>query len=518
MSSTGIIWFRNDLRVADNEALVQALKRHDCIIPVFVFDPRILQGKSRVGLMPRFSAHRFRFLESCVNDLSQSLESLGGKLLKAHGHPEEILPELCVKYNASEVYYHEQVASEERNLEARLNNSLTKINVASRSFVNSTLVHPNDLPFSSIHELPDVFTSFRVEVEKSEGAHWRTPVAPPNKITVPAGVEWGNWPTPNEFGFAPPPPTDSRSAVQSLAPGETGAWKRLDEYLWISKGLSTYKETRNGLVGEAYSSKFSPYLSHGCITPRCIAAEISRYERQVVKNDSTYWLIFELLWRDFFQFVAQKFGTKLYHSGGIKGAPPKTVRNYDHFEAWKAGNTGVPFIDANMRELAATGFMSNRGRQNVASFLVKDLELDWRLGAEYFESQLLDYDPCSNWGNWNYSAGVGCDPRENRYFNVIGQGSRYDPKGEYTKLWVPELSAVPLEFIQTPWKLQSREHESTSVIQHYPPPIVPVPRPQKQTLTSKQHAHNATNQEGRNASRKKNGKFTKPAHRKEKNT
>lgn len=440
MPNVGLVWFRNDLRVADHEPLLHALKRHDCVVPVYVFDPRILQGRSRVGLLPRFSGHRFAFLDGSLRDLAHSLESLGGKLVKRIGEPETIIPLLCKEFGVSGVYFHEEAATEERVVESELKKALSVTGVSVQSTWNSTLAHRDDLPFSGLEALPHVFTSFRVAVEKA--CEWRKPLPPPTQIAVPENLVAAPWPKAEDFGLTLPQP-EPRSAVLTLQPGETGAWKRLDDYVWESQNITTYKETRNGLVGLDYSSKFSAHLAHGCITPRCIAAEVARFEREVMKNDSTYWLIFELLWRDYFRFIALKHGSTLFRSGGIQGKNLPTTPNNKLFDAWKTGQTGVPFVDANMRELALTGFMSNRGRQNVASYLVRNIKQHWRLGAEHFETYLIDYDPCSNWGNWNYAAGVGNDPREDRMFNIDGQAKRYDASGDYTRLWVPELKSIP---------------------------------------------------------------------------
>jgi deoxyribodipyrimidine photo-lyase len=237
--------------------------------------------------------------------------------------------------------------------------------------------------------------------------------------------------------FSEPPTKDSRS-VLNFKGGETEALVRLKTYFWEGDHLKTYKETRNGLLGADYSSKFSAWLALGCISPRYIYEEVKRYETERIANDSTYWLVFELLWRDYFRFVALKFGTRLFKVTGIKNDfQKKWKRDKVLFQKWVNGQTGVPLIDANMIELQQTGFMSNRGRQNVASYLTKDLGIDWTWGAAYFESLLLDYDVCSNWGNWNYVAGVGNDPREDRYFNIAKQANTYDPKGDYVRQWLP---------------------------------------------------------------------------------
>ena len=241
--------------------------------------------------------------------------------------------------------------------------------------------------------------------------------------------------------------------------------------------LKIYKDTRNGMLGPDYSSKFSPWLATGSISPRVIFAEIAKYERERVENDSTYWLFFELIWRDFFRFSAISFGDAFFKLGGPQGNPKKYPWKRDGalFYAWREGRTGYPLVDANMRELKATGFMSNRGRQIVASFLTRDLGLDWRLGASWFEECLLDYDPCSNWGNWCYAAGVGSDPREDRYFSLPKQGGTYDPDAVYMKHWCPELKEVPADVLINPGRFDEVVRTRYGVDEDvYPRPIVPL--------------------------------------------
>ena len=228
---------------------------------------------------------------------------------------------------------------------------------------------------------------------------------------------------------------DDARAVLPFRGGASEARARLKHYFWDTEKLAVYKKTRNGLVGADYSSKFSPWLANGCISPRRIASEVARFEDTVEANDSTYWLVFELIWRDYFRFVAMKYGAKIFHKKALKPDSPNRGTQRHAFEAWKEGRTKDPFVNANMRELARTGFMSNRGRQNVASYLVHDLGIDWRLGASWFEHLLLDHDPASNTGNWIYVAGVGNDPRPNRKFNTRRQAEMYDGDGKYQTLW-----------------------------------------------------------------------------------
>jgi deoxyribodipyrimidine photo-lyase len=185
-------------------------------------------------------------------------------------------------------------------------------------------------------------------------------------------------------------------------------------------------------------------------------------------------LIFELLWRDYFRFIAAKHGDRLFYPSGLRRLAVPWRLDWAEFDRWRQGLTGFPLVDANLRELATTGFMSNRGRQNVASFLTKNLGLDWRLGAEWFESCLMDYDVCSNYGNWAYTAGVGNDGRRFRYFNILKQAQDYDPQGTYVKLWLPELAALPAAKVHQPWQLLPVEQRRWGVQLgvDYPHPMV----------------------------------------------
>jgi deoxyribodipyrimidine photo-lyase len=202
------------------------------------------------------------------------------------------------------------------------------------------------------------------------------------------------------------------------------------------RALGHYKETRNGLLGHDYSSKFSPWLAQGSLSARQVHAAVRDYERQFGSNASTYWLVFELLWRDFFEFTAARHGPALYWRGGIQ----RKTRAWRHaladFQRWCQGESGDDFVDAGLRELATSGYLSNRARQNVASFLVHELGIDWRWGAAWFEHHLLDYAPASNYGNWQYIAGVGNDPRPLRRFDTQAQAQRYDASGSYRAQWL----------------------------------------------------------------------------------
>ncbi|GFZ99480.1 hypothetical protein CYANOKiyG1_10980 [Okeania sp. KiyG1] len=285
-------------------------------------------------------------------------------------------------------------------------------------------------------------------------------------------VELGELPTLSKLNLELPP-QDSR-AVLAFRGGETAGKERVKNYFWQQDCLKVYKETRNGMLGANYSSKFSPWLALGCLSPRYIYKQVQEYEEQRVKNNSTYWLIFELLWRDYFRFICQKHGNKVFYKSGLQGVDIPWQEDWEKFRKWQEGLTGFPLVDANMRELLMTGFMSNRGRQNVASFLTKNLGINWQMGAEWFESLLIDYDVCSNWGNWNYTAGVGNDARGFRYFNIPKQAKDYDPEGKYVKHWLPELAKIPAAKIHEPGKLSPVEQKKFGVKigVDYPQPMI----------------------------------------------
>lgn len=462
-----LLWFRNDLRLHDHEPLHRALEQTAEIIPVYCFDPRQF-GHTSFGF-PKTGAYRAQFLLESVADLQASLQAKGTDLVVRHGKPEEEIPALAKALQVDAVYWHEEVTSEELAVDAALEKQLTQLKIGYEVYLGVTLYHPDDLPFE-LSRLPKVFTSFRKQVEKNSSVYptFKTP----ERLSPLPQVDLGQLPTLATLGLDQPSP-DSRG-VLSFKGGETAALKRLNHYFWQADKLRVYKQTRNGMLGADYSSKFSPWLALGCLSPRRIYEEVGAYEAQRVRNDSTYWLVFELLWRDFFRFICAQHGDTVFYPSGLRGLQVAWKQDWPRFDQWTRGETGYPLVDANMRELAATGFMSNRGRQNVASFLTKNLGIDWRMGAEWFESQLIDYDVCSNWGNWNYTAGVGNDARGFRYFNIPKQSKDYDPEGKYVKHWLPELKKVSRKKIHSPWRLDAEEQKRCNVRLgvDYPNPVV----------------------------------------------
>lgn len=418
-----ILWFRNDLRLADSPALQAALAAGGEVLPVHIIDPD--QQRTGPHDIPRTGPYRAQFLRQCIASLDQQLRAIGSGLQVHVGRPAEVLPALAAEYHATAVYAQAHVAWEEQQQEQAVS-----ARIPLHLSAPGTLLHPEDLPFE-LERLPKVFTAFRHKVE----ARWTVRPTMPAPTSLPTPAAWSARPLPPLFTEHAPPTQEPR-AVMPMHGGSEAAHERLTHFTGTSRALGHYKETRNGMLTADESSKLSPWLAAGAISPRTVYEAVRSYEAQHGANESTYWLIFELLWRDFFQFTAARYGADLFKRGGIARATPRGVYDRRRFEAWCEGRTGHPFIDANMRELAATGWMSNRGRQNVASYLVHDLGLDWRLGAAWFEHLLVDYDPCSNWGNWQYLAGVGNDPREGRRFNPDLQAERYDPAGHYVRRWI----------------------------------------------------------------------------------
>lgn len=480
--TTTVFWFRRDLRLDDSPALRAAAETADRLLPVYPFDPREYGERSYGGensfQYRKTGAHRARFRRESVTDLRNRLRELDSDLLVRHGKPENVLNDVFEKYDVDSFFYHDLPTAEERAVEDEVREVCADHDVRACSYWGHTLHHPEDLPME-VREIPDTFTTFRKQIEDEEMV--REPLDPPEALPSVPEVSSGKIPSlvdlDSELGKGNASNgSDERDerAVLSFEGGEHIGQNRLERYLWDEDRLREYKQTRNELLGAGYSSKFSPWLNEGCISPRRVYEEVREYERERVTNDSTYWLVFELRWRDFFQFQFVCHDDKHFTRGGIRERTDiDWNEDEEGFERWTAGKTGIPFVDANMRELNVTGYMSNRGRQNVASFLANSLRIDWRWGAAYFETQLVDYDPCSNYGNWAYVAGVGNDSRDS-YFNIVKQANQYDPNAEYVRTWLPELDSLPAEAAHEPWEADEELLSAYDVVlgEDYPQPMV----------------------------------------------
>ena len=426
---TSIVWFKTDLRLHDNETLVRAIEQSDEVIPVYCFDED--HFKTTEFGFKKTGNFRAQFLLESLADLDKNLRALNSGLIVVRGKPEIELYKLAQKYQVQKVFCKKEVAFEEKQTQILVEKELWKLHCQLESYSTSTLYHAQDLPFA-LKDIPDVFTNFRKRIEKESTI--REVFLKPISIQSPV-IDNLCLPRIQQLGLEDI--IKDRRAAIDFKGGETEGYKRLNTYLFETKAISTYKETRNGMIGENYSTKFSAWLALGCLSPREIYYELKKYEYQFSANESTYWLEFELLWRDYFRFMMKKYSNKFFQQAGIQAKNDNLHKhNNDLLLTWINGQTGVDFIDANMIELKSTGFMSNRGRQNVASYLCNNLKLDWRYGAAYFEQQLIDYDVCSNWGNWAYLAGVGNDPRGNREFNIEKQAKDYDKSMAFRNLWL----------------------------------------------------------------------------------
>ncbi len=462
--SAGLVWFRNNLRIHDNEVLYRAVSENDNVICIYCYDPAWDEANPYLVDVAKMGEFRKKFLKESLINLDLNLKKFGGELNFFYGKPHKVIADILSKEKVDTLYYSRETTYEETLQEQQVEAEVNRKKWNIKTYWCHTLYHLEDIPFT-IPSLPDIFTQFRKKVEKE--SHIR------DEFPIPEAINGKSLHYADQI-IVPDSPVSRIDDTLSFRGGESAAWERLNHYFWKTEKLKNYKYTRNKLLGADYSSKFSPWLALGCISAKTIWHQVAKFEKQVHKNVSTYWLVFELIWRDYFWYVARKFGNRLFHYKGIKHEDPGHNQNRKLFQLWCEGNTGIPFIDANMRELSSTGFMSNRGRQNVASFLVKDLKVDWRWGAAWFESLLIDYDVHSNWGNWQYVTGIGNDPRENRYFNILSQAKKYDSKGDYVRYWIPELHNVPGFKAHTPSLLTREEQAQLSFFPgtDYPNPII----------------------------------------------
>lgn len=415
--------FRDDLRLHDNPALLAACQQADRLLPVWLTPAPAWSdwGFARVG------ERRRAFRASAATALDAALRQRGSRLIVAQGSMASTLPRLAAAVHAEAVYCEDIATPEEKDdLDA-----LRASGLAVHSHWQSTLLAPHDLPWQA-QDLPDVFTVFRQRIERAGLA----PVPPQAVDTLPPlpeqalamphlALDDGQLRADPRAGFPFPDP--------SFTGGEDRALAHLAQYL-ARKLPHSYKATRNGLQGIDYSSKLSPWLACGALSPRYVLQQLKTFEAEQGASDGSYWLWFELLWRDYFKLLQCQYGRRLYRAGGLPG---KTVPPHDAaaFQRWRCGETGQPLVDAGMRELAATGYLGNRMRQIVASFLIYDLQCDWRAGAAWFESALIDYDCSVNHGNWLYIAGLGTDPRGGRRFNIEKQTAEHDADGAYRACW-----------------------------------------------------------------------------------
>jgi len=420
-----LVWFRNNMRVEDNSSLTKAMNQSDNVIGFINIDPKIFLS-TKYGFK-KTEKYRAKFLLETISDLKSQLEILNISLIITHRDFGQSINEIIDQYGITNIYTQTEWTRDELIEESFIPDEINLI----KDF-DQFLFSPNDVR-SLYDNIPRGFSNFRKKCEKYLSVN--------DTLSVPKSLNSDNkisieYPIPSlsDLGFK-----DfevHKDSVFRFKGGEKNAKNRIRNYFFETRNVSTYKLTRNGLIGEDYSSKFSPWLANGSVSVKHIFKSLKEYEKEVEKNDSTYWLYFELIWRDFFKYVSMQHKDKFFNKDGIYGEDKEWSDDKDVLLNWINGKTNEPFVNANMIELSQTGFMSNRGRQNVSNYLTKELKIDWRIGAEYFESMLIDYDVHSNYGNWLYNAGIGNDSMPFRKFNPKLQSERYDPDKSYEKIWL----------------------------------------------------------------------------------
>ena len=417
-----LYWFQNDLRLNDHPGLADQ-SGAQALLLVYIW-PRNRPWCNITGM----GAQRTRFLTESVQALRDDLARYGQDLLVLQGSPELILPDLVRDYRIERVATSRTAGFYERKALEFLDK---KLSVPLQIYRGNTLFGVDDLP-GDLGDLPDQFTPFKKAMAG---------LAATDTIPAPERL-----PPPPAASFNPiPPAATKRHTALPVRGGSDQGHRRLRQFVFEQQSITHYKETRNCLDGLAGSSTLSPWLANGCLSSREVAAAIREFEQQYVSNESTYWLFFELLWREYFHWRALRDDVNLFRL-----RPPGSRQRLHNctfeprsFARWCQGDTDFPLVNALMRQLLATGWMSNRGRQIAASCLVNELGIDWRYGAAFFEKHLIDYDVASNYGNWQYLAGVGADPRGGRHFNLDKQAAQHDPDGLFTVKWEGHRPSQP---------------------------------------------------------------------------
>lgn len=420
-----LYWLTKDLRINDNAALDLASKSEHLLCLYVVdkqwFSPNNFQSK-------HLGDKRWHFLLSCLSDFNERLLKLGQQLYIVYGDTFSTLTTLCDKYQITDVISTRQPGTYENKLITQLSEYLPTLTI--HQVEQFTLFTKNVLPFE-LDQLPVSYTKFRKAM-----ADVSIPELTPTIQSLPSMFK--TMPSPSIFipDWLPVTPYQASSCGFNFDGGEQHGLKHLNQY-FSSNLPATYKEVRNNLDGWENSSKLSPWLGYGCISPRQVINSIFTFEKQNGKNSSTESLYLELLWREYFQWLHFKMGSKIYQFKGLSKTSPLTTFYPERFNKWCLGNTPYRLVNACLNELMQTGYLSNRGRQIVASCLVNELSVDWRYGAAWFEEKLIDYDAAVNWGNWQYISGVGVDIRGGRHFNIEKQTELYDPHGTYQAKWAP---------------------------------------------------------------------------------
>lgn len=424
-----ILWFGNDLRIRDNESLFNVIQEDLPFLAVYIFDESFFNS-TQYGFK-KIGKFRAKFLLETVLDLENNLKQKNIPFLKKFGKTEDIFKQISEDFEVEKIFCQREWTIEEIELE----NQIKPIFPHARwvKSYSQLLLEPQFIK-EKLDKIPLLFTTFRQKIEKDFKIRneFDSEQLVYSKSILNLKINSDNITLKtlgfNEFEI-------HQSTAFPFSGGEKNGLLRLNHYFFETQNLSRYKETRNDLIDEYYSSKFSAWLANGSLSAVSVFHEIKKYEAEFGSNESTYWLVFELLWHDFFKYTSMQFRDKIFHKNGILECEYECKSDENLINQWINGETDSDFINANMLEIKKTGWMSNRGRQNVASYFCKILNQDWRIGAAYFEEMLIDYDVQSNYGNWMYLAGIGNDPRS-RTFNAEKQAEEYDSDYKFRNLWL----------------------------------------------------------------------------------
>lgn len=412
-----IYWFRNDLRLHDNPALLQAIESRKPVIPVYIMDDSLLSqhplGFNRMG------EYRKNFLFETLVNLSESIQQAGSCLWIYKGKTSVILRNIYKQINAEAIFAQSKYAPEELGIEQEL-----KPIVNLRLIDGSMLFTPSMVPFYPMQS-PFYYTAFKNKV-------WELGplVRPVTTVTQIPSLNKLEQLMPKEL-FVP----TKTNAQLNFKGGETEGLKRLEDYFSTNAPLH-YSETRNALHGRDFSSWLAPWLANGGLSVRLVWQQLNKLKpANEAENESVKTLKEQLIWRDYFRYLMMRYGNRLFGLKGLRSSEPLMFNDRETFEKWRLGQTGQPIVDALMNELRHTGFMSNRGRMLVSYYLAKELKVNWQWGAAWFESMLIDYDVYSNFGNWAYQSGRGTDSRVNRRFNLTKQAEKFDADGSFRRKW-----------------------------------------------------------------------------------
>jgi deoxyribodipyrimidine photo-lyase len=440
-----LVLFTRDLRVRDHAPLAAATREHDQVIPAFVLDRALLSGSCG-------APNRLAFLLDCLHDLRRSLHERGAALVVRHGDVVQEALRLAGKWDAHAIYMSADHTPYARTRHERLQAACRRARVELRAFDGVNVLAPGELtPGGGDHYR--VFTPYWRLWRQSAA---RPPARAPQRIAVPAGLRASRVPTLASLTHEPCSP--------ALAPGgESAARERLQR--WLRARAASYSELHDDLPADG-TSRLSAHLHFGCISPATLLHRVGASALSPHRAGAAEDFARQLCWRDFHQQVLAARPDIPHADYRPRG--DRWRRDKRALQAWREGRTGYPIVDAGMRQLAAEGFMHNRARLVVASFLTKTLYLDWRSGAAHFARLLIDADVANNVGNWQWVAGTGNDTRPNRVLNPLRQAQRFDPRGEYVRRYVPELQGLEGASVHEPWLLPDGQRRRLG----YPAPLV----------------------------------------------